>query len=98
MLFRVLAVLSPGTSDSKPLLIYWTVYSSLTCVEYFGHSLFNGVFIVIEFLVHSLFHLSLFYWLGKCIFLIWFMKFGSEKISRIFSQDSDEVNDLEEGE
>jgi hypothetical protein len=62
---------SPGTSNEKQLLTYWIVYSSLGCIEYF---------------LHRLLDLLQFYWLGKCIFLIWFRQSGSSSIK--ISSDS----------
>ncbi|CAF1534508.1 unnamed protein product [Adineta ricciae] len=52
-------VQSPGSFDHKKLLNYWIIYSSIGCIEYF---------------LHKLCDLLLFYWFGKCVFLIWFLK------------------------
>ncbi|CAF1158107.1 unnamed protein product [Rotaria sordida] len=75
------AIQSPGKYDDRHLLIYWIVYSLLGCIEYFGYSLFNSLF---------------FYWLAKCIFLVWFMKSGSRMIIRRFIQNTAVLNDVQD--
>jgi hypothetical protein len=57
-----MAVRSAETNNDKQLLTYWIVYSSLGCIEY---------------VLHSFFDFLIFYWLGKCIFLICFFQSGS---------------------
>lgn len=74
-------------------MVYWVVYSILTCIEYFGHGLFTGFVTCIEFIVHSLFYLSYFYWLAKCLFLLWFAHAGAQIISRMFTGDSEVSED-----
>jgi len=64
----VLAVESTITTDDTEWLIYWIVYASFGFIEYFGHAFF-----------HSL----PFYWLGKCLFLIWLMLPGTKGGSHI---------------
>jgi len=59
----VLAVESKATQDDTEWLIYWVVYTSFGFIEYFGHNFF-----------HSL----SFYWLGKCLFLLWLMAPGQK--------------------
>ena len=46
-------------SNQKTLMTYWIIYSSLSCFEYVLHG-------ICDFL--------LFYWLGKCVFLILYLK------------------------
>jgi hypothetical protein len=86
--FRILAIRSPETSDYRRLLIYWVVYSSLTYIEYFGRGLFNLLLIPIDCLGYCLSHSAIFYWLAKCIFLVWFLNSGSRMISRCFAQET----------
>ncbi|CAF3665466.1 unnamed protein product [Rotaria sordida] len=59
----VLAVESTATHDDTEWLIYWIVYASFGFAEYIGYSFF-----------HSL----PFYWLGKCLFLLWLMLPGEK--------------------
>ncbi len=96
--FRLSAIQSPGTYDDKQLLIYWVVYSSLICIEYLGHNIFHALFTCIGYLGYYLFNTSLFYWLAKCIFLIWFMNSGSYMISRRFIQNTETLNDVQNSE
>ncbi|CAF4722333.1 unnamed protein product [Rotaria sp. Silwood1] len=56
----------PGIFDEKRLLISWMIYSSLDCIEY---------------ILHGLCDFLQFYWLGKCIFLVWFLQSGSSSSS-----------------
>ncbi|CAF1624191.1 unnamed protein product [Adineta ricciae] len=67
----VLAVESKGTHDDTEWLIYWVVYAVCGIIEYVGHNFF-----------HSL----PFYWLGKCLFLIWLMVPGQKGGSYILYQ------------
>lgn len=60
-----------GASNQKSLMTYWIIYSSLSCFEYILHG-------VCDFL--------LFYWLGKCIFLIWYLKSKSSLGENSFEQ------------
>jgi hypothetical protein len=87
--FRVLAVTSPGSSDDKQLLVYWIVYSLFNFIDYVGYGFFNLLLISIDCVRYCLSNSALFYWLGKTIFLIWFMNSGSRMISRWFVQDTD---------
>jgi hypothetical protein len=96
--FRLLAVQSPGSNDDKQLLIYWIVYSSLTCFEYLEINPLNLLLICIEFFGHCLSSSSLFYWLAKCIFLVWLMKSGTRMISRRFIENTDIFNDGQNSE
>jgi len=64
----VLAVESSVKHDDTEWLIYWIVYAAFGFAEYIGHTFF-----------HSL----PFYWLGKCIFLIWLMAPGTKGGSHI---------------
>lgn len=64
----VLAVESKGTRDDTEWLIYWVVYTTATFIEYIGHSFFQTL---------------PFYWLGKCLFLIWLMIPGPNNGSKI---------------
>jgi hypothetical protein len=57
-----MAVRSAETDNDKQLLTYWIVYSSFGSIEY---------------VLHSFFDFLIFYWLGKCIFLLWFFQSGS---------------------
>ncbi|CAF2649410.1 unnamed protein product [Rotaria sp. Silwood2] len=59
----VLAVESAVTHDDTEWLIYWIVYASFGFAEYIGYTFF-----------HSL----PFYWLGKCVLLIWLMMPGEK--------------------
>ena len=65
---RVLAVESALTTDDTEWLIYWIVYASFGFIEYIGYAFF-----------HSL----PFYWLIKCLFLIWLMAPGEKGGSQI---------------
>jgi len=67
----VLAVESPVTHDDTEWLIYWIVYASFGFAEYIGHTFF---------------HTLPFYWLGKCLFLIWLMAPGEKGGSHILYQ------------
>lgn len=64
----VLAVESKGTRDDTEWLIYWVVYTTATFIEY---------------IAYSFFHTLPFYWLGKCIFLIWLMIPGPNNGSKV---------------
>ena len=66
-----MAVESAVTHDDTEWLIYWIVYSSFGFAEYIGYTFF-----------HSL----PFYWLGKCLFLIWLMAPGEKGGSHILYQ------------
>jgi len=66
-----LAVESAVTHDDTEWLIYWIVYASFGFAEYIGYAFF-----------HSL----PFYWLGKCIFLMWLMAPGEKGGSHILYQ------------
>jgi len=62
ILYRLLTIgLSVTTKDTK-WLIYWIVYVLFNFLEYFNYNFYQT---------------RRFYWLGKCIFLIWFMIPGS---------------------
>ena len=63
-----MAVESTATQDDTEWLIYWIVYASFGIVEYVGYAFF-----------HSL----PFYWLAKCLFLIWLMAPGDKGGSQI---------------
>lgn len=54
----VLAVESKPSHDDTAWLIYWVVYSTFVFIEYIGYSFFYSL---------------PFYWLIKCLFLIWLM-------------------------
>ncbi|UJR21002.1 hypothetical protein I4U23_024102 [Adineta vaga] len=64
----VLAVESKGTRDDTEWLIYWVVYAVCGIIEYVGHNFF---------------HTLPFYWLGKCLFLIWLMVPGPKGGSHV---------------
>jgi len=64
----VLAVESSVTHDDTEWLIYWIVYASFGFAEYIGYTFF---------------HTLPFYWLGKCIFLMWLMAPGEKGGSHI---------------
>jgi receptor expression-enhancing protein 5/6 len=68
ILLSVLAVESAVTHDDTEWLIYWIVYASFGFVEYIGYAFF-----------HSL----PFYWLVKCLFLVWLMAPGEKGGSHI---------------
>ncbi|CAF4147971.1 unnamed protein product [Rotaria sp. Silwood2] len=72
-----MAIQLPGIFDEKRLLIYWIIYSSLGCIEY---------------ILHGLCDFLRFYWLGKCIFLVWFLKSGSSSSTEMTSES--ETTDL----
>jgi hypothetical protein len=95
--FSLLAVRSPERNDHKQLLIYWVVYSLFICIERLGYRLFDLLLIFIDLLENCLSCSLLFYWLAKCIFLVWFMKSGSRMISRHFTQHIDILNDVQGG-
>jgi len=59
---------SKVTHDDTEWLVYWIVYAVFGIVEYIGHNFF-----------HSL----PFYWLGKCLFLIWLMVPGQKGGSHV---------------
>ncbi len=67
-MYRVLAVESTATHDDTEWLIYWIVFASFGIVEYVGYAFF-----------HSL----PFYWLVKCLFLIWLMAPGEKGGSHV---------------
>lgn len=67
-MLRVLAVESTATHDDTEWLIYWIVYAAFALVEYVGYTFF---------------HTLPFYWLGKCLFLIWLMAPGTKGGSHI---------------
>ncbi|CAF4524694.1 unnamed protein product [Rotaria sp. Silwood1] len=54
----IFAIESKATHDDTEWLVYWVVYALFGFIEYIGHSFF---------------HTLPFYWLGKCLFLIWLM-------------------------
>ncbi|CAF3932632.1 unnamed protein product [Rotaria sp. Silwood2] len=64
----ILAVESKVTPDNTEWLIYWVVYALFGFIEYIGHNFF---------------HTLPFYWLGKCLFLIWLMVPGAKGGSQI---------------
>jgi len=66
-----LAVESKVTLDDTEWLVYWVVYSSFGFIEYIGHSFFHGL---------------PFYWLVKCLFLIWLMTPGQKGGSQVLYQ------------
>jgi len=66
-----LAVESRLLHDDTEWLVYWVVYSSFGFIEYIGHSFFHGL---------------PFYWLGKCLFLIWLMVPGPKGGSQVLYQ------------
>lgn len=101
LFFRIIAVKSPdGAGDTQRLLIYWIVYSLFTFVEYFGHGLLSLLLFSIDCFMWCLSCSPVFYWLGKCIFLLWFFNTGSRVIERRSDADNDEGagdNDLLNG-
>jgi type IV secretory pathway TrbD component len=56
---RFVTVHPPGTSNDKQLLTYWIVFGSLNFIESFLHNFLNRL---------------VFYWLAKCILLIWLLQ------------------------
>lgn len=83
MFYRILAIVSSGQRREKQLLVYWIVYSSLICIEYLVYSLLNALYI---------------YWLAKCIFLLWFMKYGCCVVIHRYAPDDITFDNLDEGE
>jgi receptor expression-enhancing protein 5/6 len=63
-----LAVESKITHDDTQWLVYWIVYAAFGFIEYLGYNFF---------------HTLPFYWLGKCLFLIWLMAPGSKGGSNV---------------
>ncbi|KRX75667.1 Receptor expression-enhancing protein 5 [Trichinella nativa] len=64
----IMAIESEDKADDKQWLIYWAVF---------------GLFTLVDFFSASLYQLFPFYWLAKCLFLLWLYlpKFcGSEKL------------------
>ncbi|CAF3391282.1 unnamed protein product [Rotaria socialis] len=59
----VLAVESKGSHDDTEWLMYWVIYALFGFIEYIGYSFFQTL---------------PFYWLGKCIFLVWLMVPGDK--------------------
>ncbi|CAF3572819.1 unnamed protein product [Rotaria socialis] len=59
----VLAVESKGSHDDTEWLMYWVIYALFGFLEYIGYSFFQTL---------------PFYWLGKCIFLVWLMVPGDK--------------------
>ncbi|CAF0969829.1 unnamed protein product [Rotaria sordida] len=64
----ILAIESKTTHDDTEWLIYWVVYALFGFIEYIGHNFF---------------HTLPFYWLGKCLFLIWLMAPGPKGGSQL---------------
>jgi hypothetical protein len=65
---RILAVESQATHDDTKWLVYWVVYTLLGFIEYIRYAFFHNL---------------LFYWLGKCLFLIWLMRPGQNGGSHV---------------
>ncbi|CAM4780750.1 unnamed protein product [Rotaria magnacalcarata] len=64
----VLAVESKGSHDDTEWLMYWVIYALFGFIEYIGYNFFQTL---------------PFYWLGKCIFLVWLMVPGEKGGSKI---------------
>lgn len=85
ILCRLLVIGLPVTTNDTKWSIYWIIYTLFGFVEYF----------------HYDFYLTLrYYWLGKCIFLIWLMMSGPRgctnliyyRIIRRFLRNSSQVS------
>jgi len=64
----ILAIGAKPTPDDTEWLVYWVVYVSLGFMEYIGDAFFQTL---------------PFYWLGKCLYLIWLMKSGPNSGSKM---------------
>lgn len=84
-----MALLSTGSSDDKHLLVYWIVYGLFNWIESVGYGLFTLFFFGIDCFRLCVLYSSTFYWLTKCLFMIWFLNCGSHMISRWLVKDTD---------
>ncbi|KRZ07295.1 Receptor expression-enhancing protein 5 [Trichinella zimbabwensis] len=68
----IMAIESVDKADDKQWLIYWAVFGLFTLVDFFSENLYN---------------FFPFYWLAKCVFLLWLYlpKFrGAEKLYTLY--------------
>ena len=86
-----MAVISSRSVNEKQLLVYWIVYGLLNCIESVGYGLFSLFLFGIDCFKFCVSHSSTFYWLAKCLFLIWFSNYGSRIISRWFVRNVDTI-------